>query len=173
MTIRFEPLAASHIDQALALALAGYVHERERVPALIWDGAPRALHRAIADLVRDSTGVAALDGDRLMGYLALIGPIEGFWNSGIGCFAPLHGMAVSGDSRARLTSLLFQHAAERIVRGRLVEILELLRDGEPDQYQRDQLVEERQEAEDADDDDDVTDLLAELEAFHGRRALDI
>lgn len=115
MTFRFEPLAASHIDQAVALALTGYVHEREHVPALGWEGSPPALRRAIADLVQHGTGVAALDGDRLMGYLAFIGPIEGFWNSGIGCFAPLHGIAVSGVSRARLTSLLFQHAAELMV----------------------------------------------------------
>lgn len=114
MTVRFEPLATSHIAGAVELVHTAYAHERERVPAIASDRAPNALGRAVADLVGRGTGVAALDGDRLRGYLAFVGPIEGFWGS-IGCFAPLHGIAVSGDSRSRLTSLLFQHAAELMV----------------------------------------------------------
>ena len=115
MTIRFEPLAASHIEPAFALALTAYVHEREHVPALAADGVPIVLRRAIADLVQRGTGVAALDGDRLMGYLAFHGPIEGFWGSGTGAFSPLHGSGVAGPSRSRLMSMLFQHAAEALV----------------------------------------------------------
>ena len=115
MTIRFEPLAERHIRDATMLALTAFAHERERVPALAADGVPAVLGRAVADLFQRGTGVAALDGDRLMGYLAFFGPIEGFWRSGTGCFAPLHGMAVSGNARSRLTSLLFQHAAEPMV----------------------------------------------------------
>jgi GNAT superfamily N-acetyltransferase len=114
MTIRFEPLAERHIHDATMLALTACAHEREHVPALAAEGLPAMLGRSIAKLATGGTGVAALDGDRLLGYLALIGPIEGFWNS-TGCFAPLHGLAVSGDERGRLTSLLFQHAAEPMV----------------------------------------------------------
>lgn len=117
MTVRFEPLAERHTRDATMLALTAFAHERESVPALAADGVPSVLGRAVADLVQGGTGVAALDGDRLMGYLAFIGPIEGFWGS-TGCFAPLHGIAVSGTDRARLTSRLFQHAAEpMVVRG--------------------------------------------------------
>jgi GNAT superfamily N-acetyltransferase len=114
VTIRFEPLAERHTHDATMLALTAYAHERESVPALAADGVPSALGRAVANLIGNGTGVAALDGDRLVGYLAVIGPIEGFWGS-VGCFAPLHGFAVSGGARTRLTSRLFQHAAEPMV----------------------------------------------------------
>lgn len=115
MTIRFEPLTTSHVAGAVELAQTAYAHERNRVPTIASDRVPNALHRAVADLVGRGTGVAAIDGDRLRGYLAFIGPIEGFWNSGIGCFSPLHGYGVAGDGRTRLMSLLFQHAAEPMV----------------------------------------------------------
>jgi GNAT superfamily N-acetyltransferase len=115
VTIRFEPLAASHIEPAFALALTAYVPEREHVPALAADGVPIVLRCAIADLVQRGTGVAALDGDRLMGHLAFHGPIERFWGSGTGAFSPLHGSGVAGPNRARLMSMLFQYAAEALV----------------------------------------------------------
>lgn len=115
MTIRFESLAERHIHDATMLALTAFAHERERVPALAAEGVSTVLGRAVADLIQRGTGVAALDGDRLVGYLAFFGPIDGFWNSAPGCFTPLHGMAVSGNARSRLTSLLFQHAAEPMV----------------------------------------------------------
>lgn len=115
MTIRFEPLAARHIDGAAALAVTAYAHERERVPALTAEGVPIALRRAIAGLIQDGRGVAALDSDRLVGYLAFFGPYGGFFGTGTGCFAPLHGLAVAGEHRGRLTSRLLQHAVEPLV----------------------------------------------------------
>lgn len=110
MTIRFEPLAQRHIHDAAMLALTAFANERQHVPALAADGVPETLRRAIADLIRVGTGVAAVDGDRLMGYLAFRGPIEGFWGS-IGASSPLHGSAVAGSNRGRLITRLFQHGA--------------------------------------------------------------
>jgi GNAT superfamily N-acetyltransferase len=115
VTLRFEPFGERHIAGAAALAQTAYAHERQHVPALAFDRNPIALHRAVAELARHATGVAALDGDRLMGYLAFIGPIEGFWGTSTGCFSPLHGYGVAGERRTRLMSLLFQHAAEPVV----------------------------------------------------------
>ncbi len=115
MTIRFAPFSEAHVPDAAALAHQAYRNELRHVPALAADGVPDLLRDAIAGLVRDGTGVAALDGDHLVGYLAFFGPYPKFFGNGTGCFSPLHGSAVTGGDRARLTSLLFQHAAERMV----------------------------------------------------------
>jgi GNAT superfamily N-acetyltransferase len=113
--IRFEPFGERHAEEASALASRSYEGECRHEPALRDDDAPVALRRAIAGLARTGRGVAAIDGGRLVGYLAFHGPYAGFWGNGNGCFSPLHGLAVAGPDRARLTSLLFQHAAAPLV----------------------------------------------------------
>ncbi|HYH11473.1 MAG TPA: GNAT family N-acetyltransferase [Thermomicrobiales bacterium] len=115
MTIRFEPLSERHIMDATALAFEGYRREVRHAPALADDGARDRLGDAIATLVRQGHGTAAIDDDRLTGYLAFFGPIEGFFGSGTGCFSPLHGLATAGEDRERLTSLLFQRAAAGMI----------------------------------------------------------
>ena len=70
------------------------------------------LERAVEDIVRHGTGIAALEGATLVGYMSFIGPIGNFFGTSPGCFSPLHGSAATGPQRRRLFSLLFQHASE-------------------------------------------------------------
>lgn len=114
MTARFVPLGQTHVSAAVALARNAYTRECRHVPALATTGVADRLSTAIADLVRDGQGVAALDGEALAGYLAFYGPFGDFFGNGIGAFSPLHGNDATGDHRERLTSLLFQHAAEAL-----------------------------------------------------------
>ena len=110
--MRFEPMTDRHIPEAVALAQAAYAHERRHAPALSVEDISGALTAAIGALVRLGRGVAAVADGHLAGYLAFHGPIKGFFGTGTGCFAPLHGHAATGPDPARLSSLLFQHAAE-------------------------------------------------------------
>ena len=110
--MHIEPLTDRHIPEAVALAQAAYAHERRHTPALTVDDVSGTLTAAIGELVRHGRGVAAVVDGHLAGYLALHGPIGGFFGSGTGCFAPLHGHAATGPDPARLSSLLFQNAAE-------------------------------------------------------------
>lgn len=112
--MRFEPLRNDHIEGAVRLAHAAYQRECRHVPALVTDGAADLLRSSIVALVDQGHGVAAMDGDRLVGYLGFHGPYEGFFGTGTGCFSPLNGIAVEGDDQKRLVSLLFQHAAESL-----------------------------------------------------------
>jgi GNAT superfamily N-acetyltransferase len=67
-------------------------------------------------MIGHGIGVAAMDETgNLLGYLGFYGPIERFFGSATGAYAPLHGYAASGDNRERLIELLVQHAAERLV----------------------------------------------------------
>jgi len=110
--MRFEPLTDQHIQEAVALARAAYDREREHIPALAAGDVSGVLTEAIGALVRNGHGMAAIDDGRLVGYMAFYGPYGNFWGSGMGCFTPLHGHGATGANRTRLTSLLFQHAAE-------------------------------------------------------------
>src|SRR5690606_29118265 len=66
-----------------------------------------------------------------------------------------------------------QHAAQRVVGLRVVEVLELPAHTGPHDGQVNELEQEREDAERADDDDDVTDFLAELDALAERGTLDV
>jgi GNAT superfamily N-acetyltransferase len=110
--MHLEPLTDQHISEAVALAQAAYAHERRHIPALTVDDVSDALTAAISALVQQGQGVAAVVDGHLTGYLAFHGPIGGFFGSGTGCFAPLHGYAATGPDPVRLSSLLFQRAAE-------------------------------------------------------------
>jgi ribosomal protein S18 acetylase RimI-like enzyme len=108
--MQFVRLSEEHILEAVALSAAALERERRYVPAL--RPMPNALESAVTDLMRHGHGVAALGDGRLTGYLAFFGPYANFWGSGVGCYAPLHGQAATGEHPRRLMSLLFQHAAE-------------------------------------------------------------
>lgn len=110
--MRFDPLTDQHIPEAVALAREAYDRECGHVPALDVADVSGVLTGAIGTLVEHGHGVAAVDDDRLLGYMAFFGPYGGFWGTGTGCYTPLHGHGATGPDRERLTSLLFQHAAE-------------------------------------------------------------
>src|SRR5262245_19990185 len=62
-----------------------------------------------------------------------------------------------------------QHAPERVVRGRAIEVLQLTADPQANDHEVNQLEHERQEPKDPDGDDDVADRLAGIDALERRR----
>ncbi len=114
MTLRFVPLGEGHVPAAVALAQDAYTAERRHVPALTVSDVADLFTEAITGLIKHGHGVAALRDGELAGYLAFYGPFENFFGDGTGAFSPLHGNAATGSDRARLSSLLFQHAAEEL-----------------------------------------------------------
>ena len=102
-----------HVDAAKVLALANYQEERYYVPEL--PDSPE-----IPDLnwfAENGLGVAAMEGDRLVGYLCWVGPYENAFNSGIpGIYVPLHAHGAIGEVRDRIYRRLYQAAAEKWVK---------------------------------------------------------
>lgn len=112
-----------HADAAKALALANYQEERSYVPEL--PDSPE-----IPDLnwfAENGMGVAAMEGDRLVGYLCCVGPFENAFNSGIpGIYVPLHAHGTIAEGRERIYRRLYQAAAEKWVeRGTLSHAITL------------------------------------------------
>ena len=98
-----------HIDAAKALALANYQEESSHVPEL--PASP-----VIPDLdwfAENGVGVAAMEDDRLVGFLCWVGPFENAFNSGIrGAYVPLHAHGAITQGRERIYQRLYQAAAE-------------------------------------------------------------
>ena len=98
-----------HIDAAKALALANYREEQSFVPEL--PDSPE-----IPDLgwfAEKGLGVAAMEDDRLVGFLCWVGPFENAFNSGIrGAYVPLHAHGAITQGRERIYQRLYQAAAE-------------------------------------------------------------
>jgi GNAT superfamily N-acetyltransferase len=115
MTIRFTDLTALHAGEATALVLDATRREMEHVPCLPAGQLAGAFEKTITHAVTNGTGVAAMDGGSLVGFMAFYGPIDRLFGNARGAISPLHGHAMTGNNREWLTSMLFQHAAERIV----------------------------------------------------------
>ncbi|MDF2485346.1 MAG: putative glycosyl hydrolase [Herbinix sp.] len=107
----------SHIPMALQLAKENYEMERKHVTML-----PEIV--TLPDMryfIERGTGFAAVEGERLMGYLCAYPPRDDdFGTTNVrGTYVPVHAHGVSllcsGEERARIYSLLYQAAAEKWV----------------------------------------------------------
>lgn len=99
----------THLPQARALAERHLHRERRMVAALPEEAIPDLAYLA------NGLGVAALEGDTLVGYLGAVGPIEGmFGTRAAGVFSPLEAHGVAEDS-PRLWQRLLQAAQQKWV----------------------------------------------------------
>jgi len=109
MTIK--DFTADHIEQAIAIAKRNYQAEREHVPAL----------PSVADwpdlscFVENNLGVAAFDGETMLGYLCCWNPWDGAWdNPGLRhVFSPLHGNGTVPENRVKIYARLYQAAGAK------------------------------------------------------------
>jgi len=101
---------ATHIDQATQIAIQNYDEEREHVPAL-----PPIEKITFAE---NNLGVAAFEGDRMLGFLCAVGPFKNAFRStdATGVFSPMGANGVIGDNRAKVYALLYQAAGAKWAR---------------------------------------------------------
>lgn len=105
-----------HVADAAALALANYNEERLFTPALPPMEAVPPLER-FADF---GLGVAALEDERLLGFLCFYPPWEKvFTTSARGTFSPIHVHGAVKDGRGLLYRRLYQAAAEKLVQAKI------------------------------------------------------
>ena len=99
---------------AYCLAMENYAEEREYVQAL----PENTMLPPLDELAENGLGVAAVDGDRLLGFLGAYGPWEPvFCTQNVrGVFSPLHAHASVKENRARIYQQMYQAAAEKWVR---------------------------------------------------------
>jgi len=100
-----------HAAQAMRLAQAAYDAERALVPALSDMQVPDLRH-----LAKNNRGVAAFEGDTMLGFLGAQGPFKrAFGSTPVkGVWSPVHANAAIGD-KARVYHRMYQAAAEKWV----------------------------------------------------------
>ena len=100
----------AHAEQAMRLAQAAYDRERAHVPALPDMQVPDLR------LAKNNLGVAAFDGEEMLGFLCAVGPQKRvFGTTNVkGVWSPAHNHAAVGD-RARVYHRMYQAAAEKWV----------------------------------------------------------
>lgn len=111
--MRIESFKSEHLERADALVRENYERARESCPAL-----PAAEIPSLQEFAENGLGAAALEGDRLLGFLGVRSPWESPWGiRGIrAVFSPLHAHAAVPEGRGILYDRLYQAAAPFWVR---------------------------------------------------------
>lgn len=125
--MRIVPLEPSHVSAAAGLFIASLERVRARVPAL---SADLASVDAVASRLAGMRGAAALEGDRLVGYLASWFPIAGFRGTErVGAYAPAWGHATMTDGASAIDRALYRVvSADWAASGCTVHAITLLAD---------------------------------------------
>jgi len=101
----------SHVENAMALALANYNEERRIVTAL--PQISTIPHNAFEGFIDNGLGVAMFDGDKMLGFLCCGNPRENaFGSTAKGAFVPCHGHGAITENRESIYKKLYQAAAE-------------------------------------------------------------
>jgi GNAT superfamily N-acetyltransferase len=114
--MRIVDFAATHIEQVVQIIKQNYEDERRHVPALPFaDSIPDMMQ-----YTKNGLGVAALEGDRLVGFLCALGPFSNAFHStdAIGVFSPMGANGAILDNRAYIYARMYQAAGDKWVRAR-------------------------------------------------------
>jgi GNAT superfamily N-acetyltransferase len=104
----------AHLSQAFRIAKQCYDGERTFVPALPPVG-------AVPDLTRfaeNGLGVAAFNGDTMLGFLCAVSPFQNAFRStdATGVFSPMGANGAAGENRAEIYARMYQAAGEKWAR---------------------------------------------------------
>jgi len=101
----------AHVSQAMRLAQAAYDEERALVSAL-----PEAQVPDLRPFAKNNLGVAAFEGDKMLGFLCAHGPQKRVFGTTkvSGVWSPVHAHAATGD-KARVYHRMYQAAAQKWV----------------------------------------------------------
>lgn len=109
--MKITEFTAEHLEQAEAIGRAAYEKERAFNPALpevgVWPD--------LRPFAENGLGTAALEGDRLVGYLGVYPPFDHAFRStdARGVFSPVHANGTIEENRAEICSRLYQEAGRK------------------------------------------------------------
>ena len=106
--------ATDHIERAAQIAKQNYEEERGFVPALpIIDTVPD-----LTPYANNGLGVAAFEGDVMVGFLCAVGPFENAFRStnATGVFSPMGANGASGKNCADIYARMYQAVGEKWVK---------------------------------------------------------
>jgi len=100
-----------HVQLALNLAMQNYEEERRLIPAM-------PFVESISDLIEfaeNGMGVAAFDGDRMLGFLCSTSPFPNAFGStdAVGVFSPVNANGAIEEKRDKIYAMLYQAAGTK------------------------------------------------------------
>lgn len=102
-----------YLEQTMSLVKQNYKEERQFVLSL----PENTIIPDLSDLADNNLGVAALEGERLLGFLCCYEPWENaFGTKARGIFSPLHGHGALGGDKELIYRMLYQKAAENWIK---------------------------------------------------------
>lgn len=105
-------LSSTHIEEACQLVQLNYQEEKALLPIL-----PEiTTFPNLAEFVENQLGVAAFEGETLVGFLGCYSPWENHFGLTKGTFSPLHGHGSIQKNRSKIYDQLYQAASEKWVR---------------------------------------------------------
>ena len=109
--MRIADFTAAHIEQAAQIAIQNYREERGHVPVL----PPIETVPSLMSYARNNLGVAAFEGDQMVGFLCAAGPFQNAFGStdAVGVFSPMGANGAVCDNRAKIYARLYQAAGEK------------------------------------------------------------
>lgn len=115
--LRFENFEENHVEKAYKLALCELEKQKSKTPELP-DDTENKLKEMLYRVSSMKYGKVAIFNDEIVGYIAFLGPWDGFFGDVAGVFSPLGASAFSYDfeNRDRLASMLFASVAEEFVK---------------------------------------------------------
>lgn len=108
----FKNVGKEYVEEVLHIAMEEYKAECLKCPDLIQGNFEEELSGLLEALFDNHIGKVAIENEKVIGYLAFWGPIEGFFGNVKGAFSPLGGSGFSGENRSKLASKLFQEVSE-------------------------------------------------------------
>jgi GNAT superfamily N-acetyltransferase len=109
--MRIVALEPHHLEPARHIAAQNYDEERAVVPAL-----PRVPELPdLTDFAENGLGVAALEGEELVGFLGCYRPWDEAFGRCKGIFSPIHAHGAISRERARIYDWLYQAASQKWV----------------------------------------------------------
>jgi predicted acetyltransferase len=116
----FEKLNEKYLEDAVKLAQEQYNSEQKYIEALYRKDYKGIFSDLLKDIFKSKYGLVALEGGKVLGYLGFLRPRSEHFGNVKGTFSPLFANAYAGEDRGKISTLLFQHVSEEMIKDEIL-----------------------------------------------------
>ena len=102
------PFKPEHIQQAAKLAELNLAEENNRLNFIL----PKQPIPDLSCFAHNNLGVAAFEGDKMLGFIGCYGPVTHLFGNSDGVYSPLHANATVQKNRQKIYSAMYEYASD-------------------------------------------------------------
>ena len=110
------PFTSEHTQQAKKLAELSFIEENQRLNNIL----PNSNIPDLPASADNNLGVAAFDGDRMLGYICCYAPLRNLFGTSNGVYSPLYANGAQKQNRQKIYSAMYQYASNSWVEKKLL-----------------------------------------------------